>query len=325
MSKDIKIGIDLMGSDTSPYVLLSSAFALAATLPSGVELYLFGSEELFRSSSQPPNIHFVICTEVVTMDDAPLTAARRKKGASMHLGVQGVKNKTIDAFISSGNTGALMATAKLSLEMLPGIDRPALLALMPNKSTDLAVLDVGANASVKSEHLAQFALMGIAFQKCRGISHPKVGLLNIGVEAKKGTPLFRDAYQKLENLNKDTPGTFVGNVEGRGAFAEHIDVLVTDGFTGNVFLKTAEGIAAVVHEQLQLTQLETCPPDVQDHLKALSHNVDIAEYPGALLCGVDGIVMKCHGEFSPKAMANTVKDAIRLKQHNFLDKIKTLL
>ena len=278
-SLNLNIGIDLMGSDTTPFAILHSALNLSNTLSPSIKLHLFGTEEIFLSAPLTQNVHFVTAYEVITMEDDPLIAIRHKKKASMRLGIEQVKEKKLDAFISFGNTGALMASSKLSLSMLPGIVRPALLALMPNKGKDLAVLDVGANSSFKAEHLSQFALMGIAFQKSRGITHPKVGLLNIGAESRKGTPLLREVYQQLEGLNQRTCGTFVGNIEGRGALAKDIDVLVTDGFTGNVFLKTAEGIASVVFEQLQNTNLDECSPEVKAHLTALCHNLDIAEYP----------------------------------------------
>ncbi len=184
------------------------------------------------------------------MDDDPLIAVRRKKDSSLCQGLQYLKEKKIDAFVSAGNTGALLFAAKTTLKTLKGIDRPALLALLPTKKKEVAVLDVGANLSLKPDHIVQFAQMGIAYQKSRGIENPIVGLLNIGIEAKKGTPQLQEAYLKLDAMNRDQP-FFAGNIEGKDVFHGNIDVLVTDGFTGNVFLKTAEGIAAFILEQLE--------------------------------------------------------------------------
>ena len=177
----------------------------------------------------------------------------------------------------------------------------------------IAVIDVGANPSVTSDQLLQFAHMGIAYQKSRGIDHPKVGLLNIGSEATKGTPLLREAYQKLQELPH-----FVGNVEGRNALRDDIDVLVTDGFTGNVFLKTAEGIAKIITEELAYPSFEDISDSsYREALALLRHHLNYADYPGALLCGVDGIVMKCHGEVTTQALKSTVIAALRLVNHHF--------
>ena len=294
---------------------------LAESLETQVELYLFATENIF-SAQKRANVHNITAKEVITMDDAPLNAVRTKKEASMTLGVHALQEKTIDAFISFGNTGALMASAKMILKMLPTIDRPALLALLPSKQGETAVLDVGANASFKPEHLAQFAQMGIAYQKSRGIENPKVGLLNIGAEQIKGTPLLREAYQQLEALGEP----FIGNVEGRHALASDIDVLVTDGFTGNVFLKTAEGIGSFILEELNDPAfMEGISVRTSAALTALKHHLNYSEYPGALLCGVNGIVMKCHGEFSTRALNSTVRTAMRLTRHHFLDHLKERL
>ena len=310
-----------MGSDTHPRVLFLASLELAESLKGQSEFALFASEDIFTKQT-PDHVHKIIAKEVITMDDAPLNAVRMKKEASICLGVRALREQTIDAFISFGNTGALMASSKMILKMLPSINRPALLALLPAKQREVAVLDVGANTSYKAQHLAQFAQMGIAYQRSRGIKNPKVGLLNIGEESMKGTPLLREAYQQLEELNS----AFIGNIEGRRALASEIDVLVTDGFTGNVFLKTAEGIANVILDELK-------DPAFKDGLSArsraaltaLKHHLTYSEYPGALLCGVQGIVMKCHGEFSNLALSSTVDAAIRLVNHRFLDQIKKQL
>ncbi len=314
-----------MGSDTLPTVIFDAALKLAAELEGQAEFYLFATENTF-SSLEPKHVTFEIAEDVILMDDSPLKAFRTKKKSSMCLGVRALKEHRIDAFISFGNTGALMASAKMILKMLPGIQRPALLALLPAKLKEIAVLDVGANATYKANHLLQFAQMGIAFQKSRDIAEPKVGLLNIGAESLKGTPLLREAYQKLKELNNEDSHPFVGNIEGRNALASDIDVLVTDGFTGNVFLKTAEGIASVILEELQAPSFnEAQTPRLKAALTALKDHITYSEYPGALLCGVDGIVMKCHGEFSNVALTNTVKSAARLVIHSFLAQLKAQL
>lgn len=316
-----RIGIDLMGSDTPPEDLFKAVLQLTEENLSA-EFILFATKEVYGEISS--DLEMIVVKEVISMEDDPIQAVRRKKESSVSAGMQLLKEKRIDAFVSAGNTGALLLSGKMSLEMLPGIDRPALLTLLPTKGREVAVLDVGANLTLKTKHILQFAAMGIAYQKSRGVAHPTVGLLNVGTEAKKGTPQLREAYQKLEALNRDEL-IFIGNVEGKDAFQGDFDVLVTDGFSGNVFLKTAEGIAAFIFEELVQGSADNCSPHLQGVLNKLRHRLHYAEYPGAILCGIDGIVVKCHGDSSPTALMNGVKGAIRLVQHDFLEKIKKQL
>jgi glycerol-3-phosphate acyltransferase PlsX len=316
-----RIGIDLMGSETAPEELFQAVLRLNEEQTSS-ELIIFATPEVLGEIDCP--FEAVAAKEAIAMDDDPIQAVRRKKEASLCVGMRFLQEKRIDAFVSAGNTGALLLAAKTTLSTLPGIDRPALLTLLPTKRKEIAVLDVGANLTLKSKHILQFAAMGIAYQKTRGVKNPTVGLLNIGTEAKKGTPQLREAYLKLETLNRDTP-TFMGNVEGRNVFQGDIDVLVTDGFSGNVFLKTAEGIAAFILEQLEQSFFEECPPHLKTILSKLHNRLHYAEYPGAILCGIDGIVVKCHGDSTPEALMNGVRGAIRLVQHNFLENIRSLL
>lgn len=238
-----------------------------------------------------------------------------------------LQEKKLDAFISAGNTGALVASAKMCLRMLPGIARPALLALMPTQKKEVAVIDIGANISYKVEHLLQFAQMGIAYQKSRGINYPTVGLLNIGTEQKKGTPTLREAYKQLQALNQTSSAspTFVGNIEGRDVFKGGIDILVTDGFTGNIFLKTAEGIASFILDELWERMEQEATLSVKQAFGSLHHRLSHTEFPGAIICGIDGVVVKCHGNAAPAALISSIKGAIRLVEHQFLSKIKAQL
>ncbi len=322
--EQLRIGIDLMGSDTPAERLLEAVLAFFQEQEAPIEFILLGTSPVFDGKVLPKGIKAEIVKEVISMEDDPLHAVRRKKNSSLCTGVRMLQKKEVSAFVSAGNTGALIACAKMCLSTLPSIDRPALLTLLPTRRNEIAVLDIGAHVHCKSDHLLQFALMGIAYQKCRGIASPMVGLLNIGSEEKKGTPELREAYQKLQTLNRHQP-TFVGNIEGRTVFQGNIDVLVTDGFTGNVFLKTAEGIASVILDQLQEHTEEGCPPHLKNILATLRHRLHYAEYPGAILCGVEGILVKCHGDGNTQALINSVKGAIRLVQHSFLEKIKTQL
>lgn len=323
-----RIGIDLLGCETPPDKLLKAIVSHTWEGKHPPVFTLFATKEVFENVPTPEDFHCHVVTEEVTMEDDPLLAVRRKKDSSMAVGIGKLKTFEIDAFISGGNSGALLAQTKISLPMLPGIDRPAFLTLIPSKLEPIAVLDVGANVNVKAENLLQFAKMGIAYQKTRGLSHPIVGLLNIGEEKKKGTPELRKAYEILQTLNEDAPidaPTFIGNIEGRSVFHGNIDVLITDGFTGNVFLKTSEGIAGFVLEQMEnLGPLEVIP-GIRSIIAALKTRLSYAEYPGAILCGADGIVMKCHGESPPEAFINSILGASRLVKNSFIEKIKTEL
>lgn len=315
------IGVDLMGSDTPPEDLFQAVAALLLE-NTGVDLVLFASKEVAGELNRSYPI--VECSEVIEMEDDPISAVRRKKDSTLCQGIRYLNEKKIDAFVSAGNTGALLLASKTTLSTLPGINRPALLTLLPTKKREVAVLDIGANLTLKSTHILEFAAMGIAYQKSRGVENPTVGLLNIGTEAKKGTPQLREAYMKLDSLNRETM-VFVGNVEGKDVFHGGIDVLVCDGFTGNIFLKTAEGIAAFILEQLEFTSSQTSFSHLQHELASLKSRLHYAEFPGAILCGVDGVVVKCHGDSSPEAFLNGIKGAVRLVEHRFLDKIKAQL
>jgi phosphate acyltransferase len=323
LKAEVRIGIDLMGSENPPEVLLKTATSLASTLPPHVKLVAIGAPDLAARTDLP----YIVATQTIEMDDPPLTAIRRKRDSSLCVGLRMLKEHGIDAFVSAGNTGALVSSAKMTLSMMPGLLRPALLALIPTRRTPLAVLDVGANVQCKSEHLIQFALIGAAYQRARGIAMPSVGLLNIGSEAMKGTSELRLAYQELQRLSL-LPNPFfhfAGNIEGKVVFNGHVDVLITDGFTGNVFLKTAEGLASLVLDRLN----ENLPAEIllqmQDQLNDLRRHLHYAEYPGALLCGIRGIVIKCHGYSSPQAFASGIKEAIRIASEGFLQILQNKL
>lgn len=330
----MRIGIDLMGSDRSP-VLLFKAVELAVQAFPQVDFVVFVTqvildEILLRYSAQLPSrsahLEFHIISDVIEMHDEPLIAIRQKKNSSLVLGFKFLKKRHLDAFISAGNTGALIASATLSLPLLPGIKRPALLAVLPTKTGKVAIVDVGGNVSYKAYHLAQFAQLGIAYQRCwEGIKHPRVGLLNIGVESKKGTSEVRQAYLLMQAMVEREEMLFVGNVEGRDVFQGAVDVLVTDGFTGNVFLKTSEGVSSFILHQLQSVLEEIIPNHCIDVLHHLQHKFDYEEYNGAIVCGVDCVVVKCHGQSSFKGFFQGIQKAIRLVQNGFTHQIKQQL
>ena len=315
-----------MGSDSSPILLFEAVTQAAKSVGPDDVLLVFATDVVikeFQSAgkiSSPISFHPV--TQEITMEDDPLKAMRRKRDASIPVGITLLKEQQIDAFVSAGNTGALITCATLLLPMLPGIRRPALLAQLPSLDASVAVIDVGGNVSCKTEHLLQFVQMGVAYQRSvLGIENPRVGLLNIGMESGKGTPELREAYQELRQSDVN----FVGNVEGRDVFNGKIDVLITDGFTGNVLLKGSEGISSFIFDYLQRALANEPSETLHNALNTIQCHFDYAEHPGAIVCGVDGIVVKCHGDSSPQAVLSGIKGAIMLVQNNLIEAIRSQL
>ena len=341
------IGIDLTGGESSPHVLFEAVVRAAESLHSVSSFVVFAPplviEELNVSfaetlRSYAERIEFFAVTDAISMSDEPLFAVRHKKKSSIVQGIRMMKKRQIDAFVSAGNTGALITSATLQLPKLPGVKRVALLAVMPTLTGSVVVLDVGGNVACKPQHLMQFAQMGAAYQSCcEGIEDPKIGLLNIGVEPKKGTSAVRQAYQELEEFcrqdrigaeDKATPKIkmkFIGNIEGREVFQGGADVVVTDGFTGNVFLKTSEGIAAFIFDYIReavSSKQAIASEKLQDTFHDLQRHFSSSEYPGAFLCVIEGIVIKFHGNASAHAMFNSIKGAVTLVEKQFVEKIK---
>ncbi len=310
-----------MGGDNPPILLLNEILSTAHSLPQGVDLLLIGSPE-YKEKAHP--FSYCVALETIGMEEHPLQALRRKRGASLCVGMRLLKEGKIDALVSAGNTGALVSSAKMILSTLPGILRPSLLALMPTKKNPVAVLDVGAGVEAKAAHLVQFALIGAAYQKARGIETPSIGILNIGSEPLKGTSELRQAYHLLQTF-ENPPFRFAGNIEVKTVFDGDVDVLVTDGFTGNVFLKTAEGIASLILDRLNAHIPAAELKKIQPQLADLQRHLHYAEYPGALLAGVKGIVIKCHGYSSPRAFTNGIRGAIRLASENFIQVLQNKL
>lgn len=335
----LRIAIDLMGGDSPPENLFQAVIRAAQQCDVSYSFIVIATKSVVNqvSSSLPPvlltkhtgRIEFHIVADSISPGDEPLGAVRRKKGSSMVVGIRLLKKHHVDAFVSCGNTGALVASASLSLPMLPGVNRPALLAILPTKKGSIAVIDVGGNVSCKSHHLVQFALLGAAYQySVHGIQNPRVGLLNIGIESKKGTAEVRQAYEILkESSQKGTSKhlCFIGNVEGREVFQGDVDVLVTDGFTGNVLLKTSEGVASFIFSSLHPTFDRSGTGEQKIALAEMQKRFSSSEYPGAILCGIDGIVIKCHGSSSWEGLFSSIKGAITLVQQKAIAHIKSQL
>ncbi|MCE2983817.1 MAG: phosphate acyltransferase PlsX [Parachlamydia sp.] len=318
-----------MGSESPPSALFD-AIPLAVQQFPALQLIIFATlpimQQLHEWSSAFPSqiwesVQFCPVLEAIEMEDDPLVAFRNKKNSSMAAGLTMLKKRQLDGFITAGNTGALIAGAVVSLPKLPGIKRPALLTNLPTEQGDLAVIDVGGSVACKAEHLLQFAAMGAAYQRCcRGIALPRVGLLNIGVESKKGTAELQKAYQLLQR--HASRFHFVGNIEGREGFQGHVDVLVTDGFTGNVLLKTAEGVSLFLLSQLKQAIQELPGQQQEAVFRRLKDQFDYEEYSGAIICGVDGVVVKCHGKSTARAFLNGIKGAVKLVGSGFISQLK---
>jgi glycerol-3-phosphate acyltransferase PlsX len=327
----IKIGIDLTGGDHPPEILFQELLQIDEGLDPASHLVFFAPASLItsfethlKSSSIKNSVSFVETKDPILMDENPLSSVRLKKDSPSLVGLKALKEKQIDALISTGNSGALVSGARLILKTLRGIRTPGLLALLPTLLKPLVVIDVGANINCTAHHLFQFAQMGIAYQKSHGNESPKVGLLNIGSEKEKGRIELREAYKKLTQLNNNDQKQirFIGNIEGKKAFLGEVDVLVTDGFSGNIFLKTVEGVTSFIVSKLIENELNHIHTKTSTNLLQLLNQ---SEYPGALICGVDGIVIKCHGDSTAKAIHSGIKGAITLVKGRFLEKLKKLL
>jgi glycerol-3-phosphate acyltransferase PlsX len=323
----VKIAVDAMGGDHAPGEIVKGVLQAAAD--PALELLLVGREEtvaplLHKAGPAGKRVRLVHATEVVEMDESPVTAVRRKKDASLVVCGELVRSGEADAMVSAGNTGAGMAVGLMKLGRVPGIDRPAIAAVMPARRGRIVLLDSGANVDCDAENLVQFALMGrIYAEEVLGITHPRVGLLNIGEEECKGNELSRAAYERL----REAPLCFVGNVEGRELFAGRADVVVCDGFVGNVVLKVGEGVAelliGLVKDQLREQPLFKLPAALLGPvLRRVKRRTDYAEYGGAPLLGINGICIISHGRSNGWAIANAIRAAGEAVKHGIVDKIR---
>lgn len=333
----MRIGIDLMGSDRAPIFLFDAVIEAAEQIDPACTLLAIATHPVLadikriyqtnKISHRCAKIEFYGVTDFIAMAEEPVKAVVSKKESSIVVGIKLLKQHRIDAFISAGNTGALIATSTLQLPKLPGIRRPALLVDMPTAAGSLALIDVGGSVSYKMDHLIQFAYMGAAYQSCsKNIVLPSVGLLNIGVESKKGNTTLQQAYQMLQKYSSPQCASsvmrFIGNVEATAIFNGNIDVLVTDGFAGNVLLKTSEGLAAFIFNYLNSSLKPIASEAVQQVVLDLQRRFSYAEYQGAIICGVDGLVMKCHGYSTKEAIINGIKGASNLIERFLITKMK---
>ncbi len=320
-----------MSGDHGAEVVVRAAHASLARY-ANLELVLVGDQRelddlITRIVGPEPRLRMVHATEVVTMSDAPADAVRRKKDSSMRVAIDLVKNGKAEACVSAGNTGALMATAKFVLKMLPGIDRPAIIAELPSTGGSLHMLDLGANASCSAEQLFQFAVMGsIVTSDIVGIEEPRVALLNIGEEDTKGNATVKEAAAMLSASSLN----YVGYIEANELFSGRVDVVVTDGFTGNVALKAMEGVAAFVKQEMVAAFSQNWATKLQallarPVLTRLARETDSRKYNGATLVGLNGIVIKSHGRADSIAFQHAIDTAVTEVRKNVPQQIGNLL
>ena len=330
MSERITIALDVMGGDQAPRMVLKGAEKSLKRYPQA-DFLLFGDEAkitplLAKMPRLTARAQIHHTSELVTNEAKPSVALRTGRRSSMRLAIDAVADGRADGIVSAGNTGALMAMGKFALKMLPGIDRPAIASFFPTQRGESVMLDLGANIECDADNLVQFALMGDAFARSvLGLVQPTVGLLNVGSEDLKGHDAVRAAATQLRSEN--SPVKFHGFIEGNDIAAGTVDVIVTDGFTGNVALKTAEGTARLFSEFLRAAFKHSLLARLgyllaADALKKMRERMDPRRYNGAMLLGLNGIAVKSHGGADALGFANAIGVAVDMKVNGFVDQIR---
>ena len=316
----LKIAVDAMGGDRAPDAVVEGALLAANEL--GVEILLVGEKEaveraLAQAPRNSPSLEVVPASQTVTMDESP-SAALRKKNSSMKVAFELMKRGAVQAVVSAGNSGAMMATGMFVMGNLPQVERPAILVVIPTLGKGTVIIDAGANVDCKPRHLMQFGLMGSIYaERVLGISQPRVGVLSNGEEEGKGNDLTRAASEQLSSIHLN----YIGYVEGRDIFGGKVDVVVCDGFTGNVTLKTMEGVATFIVGVLRDAFRQTLISRLgyllsRKSLRKAYTRLDHAEYGGAPLLGLDGVAIIAHGGSGPKAIKNAIRVAKEAVSHD---------
>ncbi len=324
-ASQLKVLVDAMGGDKAPEEIVKGA--LEASNDTNVDIVLVGNENKIKPHLQTTNrsIEVVNAEEVITYDEQPVAAIRKKKKSSIVKGLKLLKEGKAQAMVSAGSTGALMAGGLFILGRLEGIDRPAIATLFPTAQDPVLLLDIGANSEVKPKNLVQFAMMGSIYSnEILNIKTPSVGLMNIGIEKEKGNSTIKTAHSDLKKI-KDI--NFIGNIEARNIFDGSVDVVVCDGFTGNIFLKTVEGFGMHVFRRLKQEIKSNITYSIgammiKPALNKVRASLDYSEYGGAMFLGIDGVLIKCHGSSDRKAIANGIKVACRFARANISEKLK---
>ena len=329
--KEIVLAIDVMGGDYGPKATVEGV-KMASKIYPNVKFKLFGDHNISEpelKKSNLTNAEFVHTEESIKSDDEPVTALRKLKKSSMRLGINNLSNSESDGFVSAGNTGALMAISKFVLKTLNGINRPAIAGLMPTMKGQTVILDLGANVDCSNDNLVQFALMGDIFsQAVLGIQKPKIGLLNVGSELIKGNEMVKQTHSDLTKIEKKI--NFHGFVEGNDINKGIVDVVVTDGFSGNIALKTAEGVAELIFTFLKNSYKSSFISKIgyllsKPALNRFKTRIDPRKYNGAVLLGLNGIVVKSHGGTDAFGFCNAIGVAVSLIENSYINQIEKKL
>ena len=326
----MRIAVDAMGGDNAPQVNVDGAIAAAREF--GIATLLVGrTAELTRllkdSGYTGGEIEILDAPEVVTMDEHPVAALRKKRNSSIRVAANCVRDGRAEGLVSAGHTGAAMVSAKMFIGTIEGVDRPALATVLPNLTGHCLLLDVGANPEAKTQHFKEFAIMGSIYaQLVFGKLSPSIGLMSIGEEDTKGSDRTKEAFKSL----KETGLNFIGNVEGRDVFNGRVDVIVTDGFTGNVILKVSESLSEMVEQLLREEIKRTLKASVgfllsREAFRRFKSRLDYSEYGGAPLLGVKGCVIICHGRSSAKAVKNAIRLAAEFSRQRLGQKIQSAI
>ena len=322
----MKIIIDAMGGDNAPQEIIKGA--LRAKHELGIDLILVGQEEAIRACLPAgEDVEIVDAREIITMEDDPSTATRRKKDSSMAVSLRLLKEGAGDAVVSAGSTGALLTGATLTVKRIHGIRRAALAPVLPAGEHGVMLIDCGANVECTAEYLLQFAFMGSFYaQKLMGVPEPRVGLLNVGTEDTKGGELQHQAFDLLQQAGRKKRIRFVGNIEGTDVFSGNVDVVVTDGFTGNVLLKSAEGIIKFMMHSLKdvfyrSTINKLAAAVLKKDLAAMKKSMDVNEVGGTALVGISKPVVKAHGSSNEASFFAAIRQAKQFAESGIIDDI----
>jgi glycerol-3-phosphate acyltransferase PlsX len=318
----MRIAVDVMGADHGCGVVVDGARLALKHFPSISAIFLVGDQGAIEAALGPtshvdPRIHIVHASEVLSMEDKPLVAIRRKKDSSVVRAVEMLKDKRVEALISPGNTGGVVTASTIKLRPLEGIERPAIIAVIPAPENDFVLVDAGANVECRPHHLAQFAIMGSVYSReVLGYARPRVGLLSVGTEDLKGNDLTQETFKLCKQLHLN----FIGNVEGHDLFENGVDVVVCDGFVGNIVLKTCEGLATSMFKWLR-KELSRTPKRqlgallAKGAFRTMKQRVDPENHGGAPLLGLNGNVVIAHGSSRERATMNAIGQAVRAIQH----------
>lgn len=329
----MRIAVDAMGSDRAPYVEVHGA--VVASMATGVEVVLVGDAAELKPTlaeyRKPHRVSVVHASEVVTMSDSPIKAVRQKKDSSLVVAIRLLKEGHVDGVVSAGNTGAVMVGARLSLGVIKGVSRCAICQCIPTEKNPVLLIDMGANVDCSAQHLCEFAEMGMVYmERALNVLRPRVGLLNIGEERAKGNEVLRTVQKNLECVDHIH---FIGNVEPKAMFRGAADVVVCDGFAGNLVLKTTEAVASLIAKELKRHIMSSTLSKLGSVLsmgafRRLKRSIDPNEYPGAPLLGVNGTVIICHGASSARGITNSIHGACRAVEtgvnHHIREGVKKL-